>query len=49
MYIFRKLINKFGDFDKYGRPLGTIYKDETTINKLLVSHGYAKEYFGGTK
>ena len=28
-YDIRKLINKFGDFDKYGRPLGTIYKDET--------------------
>ena len=39
----------FGDFDKYGRPLGTIYKDGVNINQLLVTDGYAKEYFGGTK
>lgn len=53
----RELINKdtcmvdvlFGDFDKYGRPLGTIYKDGIDINQLLIKDGYAKEYFGGTK
>ena len=53
----RELINKntymvevlFGDFDKYGRPLGTIYKDDININQLLIKDGYAKEYFGGTK
>ena len=53
----RNMINKntymvevlFDDFDKYGRPLGTIYKDNININEKLVKDGYAKEYDGGTK
>ena len=39
----------FGDFDKYGRPLAIIYKDNININEMLVKDGYAKEYDGGTK
>ena len=39
----------FDDFDKYGRPLAIIYKDEININELLIKDGYAKEYNGGTK
>lgn len=42
-----------GDWDKYGRLLGTLYKNnfcsKTNINKLLISEGLAKEYYGGTK
>ena len=38
-----------GDFDKYGRPLAIIYKDNININEMLVKDGYAKEYDGGTK
>ena len=53
----RNMINKntymvevlFDDFDKYGRPLGIIYKDNININEKLVKDGYAKEYDGGTK
>jgi micrococcal nuclease len=53
----RNMINKdthmievlFGDFDKYGRPLAIIYKDNININEMLVKEGYAKEYDGGTK
>ena len=53
----RNMINKdthmievlFGDFDKYGRPLAIIYKDNININEMLVKDGYAKEYDGGTK
>ena len=53
----RDMINKdthmievlFGDFDKYGRPLAIIYKDNININEMLVKDGYAKEYDGGTK
>lgn len=37
--------------DKYGRVLGKVYIDSSTIsvNDLLVSHGYAWSYDGGTK
>ena len=53
----RNMINKdthiievlFGDFDKYGRPLAIIYKNNININEILVKDGYAKEYDGGTK
>ena len=53
----RNMINKdthiievlFGDFDKYGRPLAIIYKNNININEMLVKDGYAKEYDGGTK
>lgn len=42
-----------GDWDKYGRLLGTLYKNKfcgkININKLLLSEGLAKEYYGGTK
>ena len=39
----------FDDFDKYGRPLGTIYKNNININEILIIEGYAKKYDGGTK
>ena len=56
-YTIRDMINKethmievlFGDFDKYGRPLATIYKDGININELLLKDDYAKRYDGGTK
>lgn len=35
--------------DKYGRWLGEIYLNGTSINKQLLSEGLAVEYFGGTK
>ena len=39
----------FDDFDKYGRPLGIIYKNNININDILIIEGYAKKYDGGTK
>lgn len=41
-----------GDWDKYGRLLGTIYKkngDIVSINKQLVDNGYAYQYNGKKK
>lgn len=37
--------------EKYGRVLGQVYIDSSTmsVNDLLVSHGYAWSYDGGTK
>lgn len=43
----------FDDFDKYGRPLITIYKKKylrtININELMVKKGYAYNYNGGKK
>jgi endonuclease YncB( thermonuclease family) len=38
-----------GEFDKYGRLLVNVIYDDIDINALMISNGYAKEYFGGTK
>ena len=41
-----------GDFDKYGRVLGTIYvneSDEQSINDLMIANGHGYAYDGGTK
>lgn len=35
--------------DKYGRMLGEIYGDTECLNDLLIEHGYAWSYDGGTK
>lgn len=42
---------KFDDFDKYGRPLVTMYEKENgrELAGCLVEEGLAKSYFGGTK
>jgi endonuclease YncB( thermonuclease family) len=43
------------DFDKFGRPLATVYlpqpleDDIETVNDYLVTWRYAKRYTGGTK
>jgi endonuclease YncB( thermonuclease family) len=48
----------FGEFDKYGRVLATIYSltshsidqiQETDVSKLLIEGGYVRPYDGGTK
>lgn len=40
-----------GKFDKYGRLLATIYKDDKSesINSQMIRAGYGYEYHGGTK
>jgi len=43
---------KCGEFDKYGRLLGTLYlekEDEKSINQLMIDEGHGYEYDGGTK
>ena len=43
---------KCGEFDKYGRLLGTLFinkEDEKSINQLMIDEGYGYEYDGGTK
>ena len=43
---------KCGDFDKYGRLLGTLFleeKDEVSVNDLMIQHGHGYAYDGGTK
>jgi micrococcal nuclease len=40
------------DEGKYGRPIINIFlldQEETNINKLMISGGYAKPYYGGAK
>ena len=37
------------DFDKYGRLLVKVYKDDECVNDWLVDKGYAFAYDGGTK
>lgn len=42
---------KFGEFDKYGRPLVTVYDTGSRMELAgeLVKEGLANAYFGGTK
>lgn len=56
-YLSNIILNKLiyvecGDWDKYGRLLVTLYKDnvsELSLNKTLVDEGYAYGYEGATK
>jgi len=47
---------KCGEWDKYGRLLGTllingnwICSSKINVNELMIKEGHAKAYFGGTK
>ena len=43
---------KCGEFDKYGRLLGTLYinkNDYVSVNELMIENGHGYSYFGGTK
>jgi len=47
---------KCGEWDKYGRLLGTLIikgnglcSSEINVNELMIKKGHAKSYFGGTK
>lgn len=53
-YLRSIILNKIvkiscGTFDKYGRLLVKILYDNNDINNLMITHGYAKLYLGGTK
>jgi micrococcal nuclease len=43
------LIVKCGKWDKYGRLLGTLFKEDLNINNYMIENGYGYEYDGGTK
>jgi micrococcal nuclease len=34
---------------KYGQYLGEITVDAVDVNRMMITEGHAKEYFGGTK
>ena len=38
-----------GNFDKYGRLLGTVYYNNMNINKVMIVNKHAVEYDGKTK
>ena len=37
------------DVDKYGRVLGEIIIDGTSVGKTMMAEGHAVEYFGGKR
>ena len=43
---------KCGEFDKYGRLLGTIFinkKDKVSVNEMMINNNFGYVYDGGTK
>lgn len=38
-----------GDWDKYGRLLGTLHRDNLNINEWMIESGYGYRYNGGKK
>lgn len=50
-----KIFVKLLKYDKYGRILGELFKDDpsivqsTSFNQILLAEGLAKSYFGGSK
>jgi endonuclease YncB( thermonuclease family) len=43
---------KCGDFDKYGRLLGTLFlkeKDVLSVNQMMIDNGHGYKYDGGKK
>lgn len=54
LQIENKILNKIvtlecGDFDKYGRLLGTIYINKLNVNNWMIENNYGYVYNGGTK
>tara|TARA_Y100000389_G_scaffold27418_1_gene23521 strand:- start:2938 stop:3390 length:453 start_codon:yes stop_codon:yes gene_type:complete len=48
--IFNKVVEiEFGEFDKYGRPLGTICANKININEWMIKNNHGYPYNGGTK
>ena len=48
--ILNKIVDiKFDKFDKYGRPLATIYLNGLNINNWMIENNYGYAYSGGTK
>ena len=44
-----KIILECGDWDKYGRLLGTLYDRNLNINEWMIESGYGYRYNGGKK
>ena len=44
-----KIILECGDWDKYGRLLGTLYNGNLNINEWMIESGYGYRYNGGKK
>lgn len=42
---------EFGNFDKYGRILGTVFNidNDNNVNELMIKNGFGYQYDGGTK
>ena len=45
----KEVIIRTQKVSKYGQYLGEIVVGDIDVNKTMVTEGYAKEYFGGTK
>lgn len=49
-WILNKIVDiEFGEFDKYGRPLGTIYIKNINMNQWMIDNGYGIPYDGKQK
>ena len=45
----KKIILHCGDWDKYGRLLGTLYEGNLNINEWMIESEYGYRYDGGRK
>ena len=43
------LIIKSHGIGKYGRVLGEVYNQESSLGDMLIQEGHAKEYYGGRR
>jgi endonuclease YncB( thermonuclease family) len=49
MILFKDVVLRCGEFDKYGRILVTIFSNDINVNEWLLKKKYAVPYTGGTK
>lgn len=42
----KEVLVLYDGWDKYGRPLGTVYADKVNLNELLVEQKLATKYYG---
>lgn len=46
LILWKNVRAKFGDFDKYGRPLVEVFLGGKSVNKIMVDSGNGAEYYG---